>query len=206
MSDLRETSARNLRLLAAWATGVEVADIPSPVLRKAACILADDLSAMIGARDEPELARFQQRTLERSTVAEATVWRGGAGRTDRFSAAVANAVATNWLELDEGYRGTPCHAGLYVLPALLAHAEASRLPCHALLRALVLGYEIVTRIASTWKQPALTMQAHGRYAASAPRQAWGWRRGSVRTLWRRPWVPPPRSSGPRPATISKKAC
>ena len=77
MSDPRETSARNLQRLAAWAAAMEVADIPPHVLRRAACILADDLSAMVGARDEPEVARFQQRALARASIREATVWRGG---------------------------------------------------------------------------------------------------------------------------------
>jgi 2-methylcitrate dehydratase PrpD len=165
MSDPREASARNVQQLVAWAATVEPAEIPPAVLRKAACILADDLSAIIGARDEPEVVRLHQRTLERTGMPEATVWRGGHDRTDRFSAAVANAVAAGWLELDEGYRRTPCHGGLYVLPALLAHAEAASLPCNEILRSLVLAYEIVTRIASAWRQPVLTMQAHGRYAS-----------------------------------------
>lgn len=165
MSNLRETCAENVQILVRWATRVEVDDIPPAVLRKASRILADDLAAMIGARDEPEVTRFHRRLMERQRPAEATIWRGGGARTDRISAAVANAVAADWLELDEGYRPTPCHAGLYVLPALLAEAEVSNLRCADLLRALVLGYEIVTRIARSWTPPAMTMQSHGRYGA-----------------------------------------
>ena len=44
---------------------------------------------------------------------------------DLFQAQRANAVAADWLELDEGYRVVPCHAGLYVIPALLAEAETA---------------------------------------------------------------------------------
>ncbi len=166
MNTLREASADGVRALVRWAVGVELADIPQAVLQKAARILADDLAAMIGARDEPEVARFHTRLLKRTHGSEeATVWRGGASRTDRISAAVANAVAADWLELDEGYRPTPCHAGLYVLPGLLAHAEATGLRTDELLRALVLGYEFVTRIARAWKPAAMTMQSHGRYGA-----------------------------------------
>ena len=165
MTDARATSAHHLQTLARWAAGTQVADLPPAVLRKAAGVLADDLAAMVGARDEPEVQRFHQRLLARAHVPEATVWRGGTARTDRLSAAVANALAGDWLELDEGYRPTPCHAGLYLLPALLAEAEATGLRCDALLRALVLGYEIITRVARAWTPRTLTMQAHGRYAA-----------------------------------------
>ncbi len=165
MDELRQQCAANLQRLARWATETESHAIPVPVMRKAAEILADDLSAIIGARDEPEVAAFQHRIQTRPDVAEATVWCGRDVRADRLTAAVANAIAADWLELDEGYRPTPCHGGLYVLPALLAQAESSRLTCEELLRSLVLAYELVTRVARTWKQPSLNMQAHGRYAA-----------------------------------------
>ena len=165
MNNVRKASGEGVRALMYWANGIEVGDIPPSVLQKAARILADDLAAMIGARDEPEVARFHKAILGQVRPAEATVLRGGRPRTDRVSAAVANAVAADWLELDEGYRPTPCHAGLYVLPALLAHAEAGNLRCDEMLRALVLGYEFVTRIARSWIPSAMTMQSHGRYGA-----------------------------------------
>jgi 2-methylcitrate dehydratase PrpD len=165
VSDDKEGVAWSARQLIAWAAGCELADIPQPVLARAATVLADDLAAMIGARDEPEVARFHKRVIERAHHREATVLRGGNARVARIDAAVANAMAANWLELDEGYRRTPCHAGLYVLPSLLATAEAEDRSCGELLRALVLGYEIVTRIARGWRQRALNMQSHGRYCA-----------------------------------------
>ena len=55
------------------------------------------------------------------------MFRGGRPRTDRISAAVANGLAGDWIELDEGFREVPCHAGVYVLPALLAEAETGNL-------------------------------------------------------------------------------
>lgn len=165
MSGEREAVARAARQLTDWAACCKLADIPAEVLARAATVLTDDLAAMIGARDEPEVARFHAQVIHRARHHEATVLRGGAARVAKIDAAVANAVAANWLELDEGYRRTPCHAGLYVLPALLATAETDDAPTDALLRALVLAYEVVTRIARGWKQRALNMQSHGRYAA-----------------------------------------
>ena len=165
MNAIRDACDDGVQALARWASAVEIDAIPPAVLHKAARIMADDLAAMIGARDEPEVACLHQQMLARVRPAEATVWRGGSARTDRISAAVANAVAADWLELDEGYRPTPCHAGLYVLPALLAQAEATDLDCADVLRALVLGYEVVTRVARSWTAAAMTMQSHGRYGA-----------------------------------------
>ncbi len=165
MDDMRDRCGANFRRLAQWAAATEAQAIPPLVMDKAARILADDLSAIVGARAEPELVRFQQRMLARRGPPEATVWRGGTDRTGRIDAAVCNALAADFLELDEGYRPVPCHAGLYVLPALLAHAEAANLSCQDLLRALVLGYEVVTRVARGFEVDKVVMQSHGRYAA-----------------------------------------
>lgn len=165
MDDVRQRCGVNFRRLVQWATDTEAGAIPPHVMDKAARILADDLAAIVGARAEPELVRFQQRMLARRGPPEATVWRGGSERTGRVDAAVCNALAADFLELDEGYRPVPCHAGLYVLPALLAHAEATGLSCQDLLRALVLGYEVVTRVARSFEVDKVIMQSHGRYAA-----------------------------------------
>ncbi|MBC7803035.1 MAG: MmgE/PrpD family protein, partial [Candidatus Parcubacteria bacterium] len=165
MSDPRAATAEAIRELAAWAAGTTASAIPREVLARGVRVIADDLAAIIGARAEPEVAAFHERVLGRSRVAEATLFRGGRSRTDRVSAAVANAMAADWLELDEGYRLVPCHAGLYVLPALLAEAESKNLAFGEMLRSLVLGYEIVTRVARAWKPRGLTMQSHGRYGA-----------------------------------------
>ncbi len=159
----RDKTIHELTRLVHWACTQH--ELDGRVVTRAAEVLADDLSVMIGARDEPEVARFHQSTLAVLRAPEATVWRGGPARTDRASAAVANALAGSWLELDEGYRPVACHGGLYVLPALLAEAEATGLRCDAMLRSLVIAYELVTRIARAWTQRDLTMQAHGRYAA-----------------------------------------
>ena len=165
--DAKAAVAGQARKLIDWAVGCTLEDIPRPVLARAANVLTDDLAAMIGARNEPEVMAFHSRTIERARHHEATVLRGGTARVGRIDAAVANAMAADWLELDEGYRPTPCHAGLYVIPALLATAEAENRRSEELLRALVLGYEIATRIARGWRQRALNMQSHGRYCALA---------------------------------------
>jgi 2-methylcitrate dehydratase PrpD len=164
-TDATAACAEGVASLVTWAAGVRAREIPRGVLERAARVLADDLAAMIGARDEPEVTAFHARVLARAGAAEATVFRGGRARTDRLSAAVANAVAGDWLELDEGYRVTPCHAGLYVVPALLAEAEARDLPTGEALRILAVAYEVVTRIARAFPPRVLNLHSHARYAA-----------------------------------------
>ena len=147
--------------LSRWAATVEFDDLPDEVRRRAALVLADNLAAVVAARDEPEVRPLHDQLLNAGAAAEATVFRGGQSRTDRYSAAVANGAAADWCELDEGYRKAPCHGGLCVLPALWAEAEADAHTVRELLRALVIGYEVVTRFARGFPFEDLTLHPHG---------------------------------------------
>lgn len=160
-----EGAAREFRELTAWAASVKIADLPERVQRRAALVLCDDVAAIVAARDEPEVSQLQAQLLSRPAVAEATVFRGGRQRTDRYSAAVANGAAADWCELDEGYRKATCHGGLCTLPALLAEAEAEGLAVDDVLRCLAVAYEVVTRFARGFAFKGLTLHPHATFAA-----------------------------------------
>jgi len=148
-----------------WAADLRFADLPEGTRRRAALVLCDDIAAIIAARDEPEVVRLQDQLLAGSGPVEATVFRGGRRRADRYSAAVANGSAADWCELDEGYRKATCHGGLCTLPALLAEAEAEGLTGEEVLRALAVAYEVVTRFAKGFAFKGLTLHPHATFAA-----------------------------------------
>ena len=154
-----------LRALIDWASHVRVGDIPRPVLGKMGLVIMDNIGATVAAREEPEVTRAYAQLDRFSGPREATVFRGGRPRLDRYSAALANGIAQSWCELDEGHGQVSCHAGLYTLPALLAEAEARELTVAQLLRAAVIGYEIVSRVARCWTPKPLTIHLHSAYAA-----------------------------------------
>ena len=164
MSKHSDSIEEGVLALTRWAAGVTLADIPRDVLSDAALILCDNLAAIVGARDEPEVSAFHELTLAQARPHEATVFRGGDERTDCVSAAVANAVAADWLELDEGYRVVSCHAALYAVPALLAEAEVLDAPLGEMLRALIVSYEIVARVARSWTPADQLVHSHARYS------------------------------------------
>ncbi|PID39677.1 MAG: hypothetical protein CR984_06210 [Proteobacteria bacterium] len=151
--------------LAKWASDCRVEDIPEAVLSQAATVLCDDLSALISAGSDPLLMRWAKRQLHDTGKPVSTVFLGGRIRTDRFHAALINGTAFPWNELDEGSRRVPCHAGIYLLPALLAEAEAEGLSTLEMLRCLVVAYEVVTRIACAFVQPSLILHPHATLAA-----------------------------------------
>ena len=133
-----------------WVAETRIDDIPDTALRQAVAVIGDNLGAIVASRDEPEVVQAQTRILEVSDRAEATVFRGGRPRVERTMAAVANGLAGNGAQLDPGYRKAQCHAGLYIVPALLAEAEAKGLSVADVLRAVVLSFEITTRLPRTW--------------------------------------------------------
>jgi len=136
---LRAQSEQSLRKLVEWAAAVRFDDLPPSVRRKTALVVTDDLAAMLAAKEEPEILKIYEQKRRRSTVREATIFLDGA-RTDRYTAALVNAAAGGWCQLDEGYGKVSCHAGLYVLPALLAEAEAEDLSVADLLCASAVAY------------------------------------------------------------------
>ena len=157
--------ADGIAALGRWAAGVDFSALPEAVWRRAALVAADDLAAIVAARDEPGLRPLHDRLLRRAAPPEATVFRGGRTRTDRYSAALANGAAAGWCELDEGYRDVPCHGGLCVLPALWAEAEAEGRTVREMLRALAIGYEVVTRFARGFRFPGQRLHPHAAFPA-----------------------------------------
>ena len=163
-AQLREQTADGMRRMVEWAFSPAARDIPQAARRKAALVLADNVAAIVAAQDEPEVARVHAQ-LSGGGAGEASVLRAGLPRTDRISAALANGIAGSWCELDEGYRLAPCHAGLYVIPALLAEAEVLRLTAGELIDAMALSYEITARMARCWIFPQMTLHPHPQTAA-----------------------------------------
>jgi 2-methylcitrate dehydratase PrpD len=159
----RTRATAGMRELIAWAAGLKADDIPDGVLRRAALVLADNIAATVAAEAEPEVQAAQAKLTERSMAPEATVFNRAAPSVDRYAAAAANGAAATWCELDEGYRLAPAHAGAYILPALLAEAEATGADTPQVLRALALGYEIVGRCAQAFPFSAMTVHPHAAF-------------------------------------------
>ncbi len=157
--------AGGLAALAEWSAGLDGRDVPDAVRRRIAAIFADDLAAIVAARDEPELAALVDGLVRSSGPGEASLFDGSGRRLDRYSASLANGSAADWCELDSGYRRAVCHAGIYCLPALLAEGEASGAALEDMLLALAVGYETVSRIARAFEYSELALHPHGSLAA-----------------------------------------
>lgn len=160
-----ESFEKHLWQLCEWATAFRAQDLPAAVRRRSASVLADDIAAMLAGADEPEVRRYRERVLARKPAPESIIFSPGLPRVDRMQAASINGLAGTWCELDEGFRLAICHAGIYVLPALLAEASAEGLKLQDVLRSLALGYEVVTRLALSTRYKTPVVHGHALWSA-----------------------------------------
>ena len=166
-------AAAGVQRLIAWAANLRFDDIPQAARERIALIMADDIAAILSAQDEPEVAAFHKNLRSSSVREEATLLRKGAPKIDARSAAVGNGLAGNWNEMDEGYRKAPCHAGIYLLPALFAVAERDGLRLDEVMRAAIGAYEITARFARTWRSIMPPLHPHGIFNSVAAAAAVG---------------------------------
>ena len=161
---VRAASAAAAEDLMRWAAEAAHMPLPPEIRDRAALVLADNIGAMVAAASEPGVARSREVFARGSCAAEASVFAPGTPRLDRVSAASANGMAAAWCELDEGFRGAPCHAGAYVIPALVAEAEAHEASFGAVLSCLAVAYEVTARMARAFPFPAMTVHPHAAFA------------------------------------------
>lgn len=167
------TSAVSLNKWDRWQAGlyqrVETLVSPNALLDentrlRASLVMVDDLAAMVAGIDEPHIQALSNASPRVSSGMESTQVTGA--RSGRSWAAMVNATAANWHELDEGYRPATCHGGLYTLPAVMAEVEASGGSLNDVYRALVTGYEVVTGYARLFPAPRpLALHPHASISA-----------------------------------------
>ncbi len=164
-----------LESLAAFAVRTELADMPEADRVRGRWILADTLGCIAAGHRAAELRALTGLHARRGGPAEAEVI-GTGGWLPRAAAAEVNGAAATWLDLDEGNLHTKGHAGTQVIPAALAEAQAEGRSGAALLRAVILGYEIGCRVYGA-TEVRLAVHPHGTYGPLAAAAALGCLRG-----------------------------
>jgi 2-methylcitrate dehydratase PrpD len=141
---LREISATTLRL-SAYIAGALTQSLPQAVIERARAHVLDTLAAMIsGTALRPgRLAIAYVRTLggvRRSSIV------GTRLLTCPVHAALANGMLAHADETDDSHAPSRTHPGCAVVPAALAVAESVFASGEALLKAVVLGYDVAARV------------------------------------------------------------
>lgn len=150
-----------LDALAQFACETQLSAVPAHVVEHCKLIIADTLAVIAAGMQQTEMRAFAARHLAKA--APGVAWVIGTGkRTNPLDAALLNAAAGVWLELDEGHFYTNGHPGIHVIPAALAHAQEHALSGRELLLAVILGYEICGRIGGAYKM-RVVVQTHGTF-------------------------------------------
>ncbi|HYF89761.1 MmgE/PrpD family protein [Azospirillum sp.] len=148
----------------AFAAGLTFAELPAPVVERAKLVLLDCIGVIAAGMQEPECRALVGRMVE--TAGSGNCPAIGSGHDfPAGSAAFLNGLAGTMLELDEGNQYARGHPGIHVLPAALAAGPRLKSSGADLLTALVLGYEIGSRIGIAAKL-LVTTHPHGTWGTA----------------------------------------
>ena len=130
--------------------------LPPEVRDQTGWILVDTIAAIVGGSVEPEM-----RTLTKKLAGsgDCTVL-GHGGSASADIAALLNGTAGTFLEMDEGNRFSRGHPAIHVIPAALALSEQRGGDAESFLSAVVVGYEVGSRIGAASRLRA-SMHPHG---------------------------------------------
>jgi 2-methylcitrate dehydratase PrpD len=133
--------------------------LPRDVVARTKQVLFDCIGAIAAGAQEPEMQRLTARLCRGSSNDTAPVI-GTGRRAPAGMAAFLNGTAGTMLEIDEGNQFARGHPGIHVVPAVLAAAEELGSSGSDVLLAIVLGYEIGSRVGIASKL-RVTMHPHG---------------------------------------------
>ena len=145
MKNPHKTISPLMRTLSAYIARAPRRALPAAVIERAKHHLLDTLSAMVSGsqllpgRKAIEFAAVQGGAPEACVIGSRIV-------TSAINAALANGMHAHADETDDTYYLSLVHPGCSIVPAALAMAERGRAGGTALLRAMVLGYDVCARV------------------------------------------------------------
>jgi len=152
--DARQRSVAALsHELARHAASTSYAAIPEAAREAAKLFMLDTLAVSWAGSDAPGCREAHALLADEGGRADSTAWVYG-GRLPATSAAFINGMTASALDYDSIASGAALHISIAVLPAALAVAERQRSTGKEFLAALVLGSDIMFRIAAGTKRPS----------------------------------------------------
>jgi 2-methylcitrate dehydratase PrpD len=138
--------------LADYIVATQYGVLSTEALDAAKLYMLDTLAVSWAGSDAPGCREVHQLLADEGGRADATAWAYG-GRLPVTSAAFINGMSASALDYDSIGRGAAVHINIAVLPAALAIAERCRSKGDDFLAALVLGADVMYRLAAALKRP-----------------------------------------------------
>jgi 2-methylcitrate dehydratase PrpD len=147
MKDRIDNLLKSTIQLAEFVQNTNYDTIPENVINRAKLIVADTVGVTIKGSLEPEMQRLFSKYKDNHGV---TLLTKNFPKAQPLQAAVFNATATCFLELDEGSRPTG-HPSLHVLPSTLSFSQMLHKSGKDFITAFIVGYEVQYRIQKATK-------------------------------------------------------
>ena len=135
-------------------------DLPESTVAAARDVVLDTIGAVLGGSRLAENANLAYLAQTMSGPGHATIFGHRVGRVQPVFAALVNATAGVALELDEGSRLGGGHPSIHVTPGAVAVAEEVGATGKAALEAVIVGYEVTSRI-GTGVRARAEVHSHG---------------------------------------------
>lgn len=134
------------RQLCDFLAGIELTDIPAPVIERAKDLFLDWMASALAGKDAPAVRRLQAFAAAMGPSQGPCEVLVDRSRTSAWFAALINGAASHVVEQDDVHNGSVFHPAAVVFPAVLAAAQTGRHSGAELLCAAVAGYEAGIRI------------------------------------------------------------
>lgn len=147
-----QTAKMPIQIYADYAESLATASLPEKVIHHARRVLIDYMAALLAGSRMPPATLLADALGEEVGTGKASL----SGRSVRAlprAAALINGTASHIVEFDDIFRDGIYHPGCPVIAAAIAAAETTGANGDTLLRAIIAGYEVSTRIAAAI-QPA----------------------------------------------------
>ena len=153
-------NADYLDKLARFVVDTSLEDLAPATIAAARDVVLDTIGAILGGSRLPENAAFARLAQRMGGAGRATIFGHATGGVQPVFAALVNATAGVALELDEGSRLGGGHPSIHVTPGALAVAEDLGVSGKAALEAVIVGYEVTSRI-GTGVRARADVHSHG---------------------------------------------
>ena len=126
-----------------WVHKLNINDVPEDVVDKLQLIVMDSFGLMVSAKNQQYIKSLMNALKENGDCTLV----GHNKKVNPFNASIINGTAIHGEDFDDTFEGTPVHVGSVMVPAILSSAQAINLDGQKFLKGLVVGSELICRLA-----------------------------------------------------------
>lgn len=181
---MSDAGVRHADALVAYLRAESVADVPVDVETDLRRRIVDAIAAVIAGHQVDGIDVTTAYVADTYEAGPCTVLDGSGRRLAPAAAALANGLAANALDIDDGSRKAEGHPAAVIVPAALGAAERADASVGALVDAVLASYEIAVRTAPALKSWTGLWNGSGSWgavgAAAAAARLWDLDAGAAR--------------------------